>query len=351
MHISLPEQHLHTEQRVGSHVRAARACTRCPATWAPAGTGSHFILAPAVPSGHVVIPILGVERTEVQRGGFLVQGHTAKGGVEILIQGHLPPRHPKMILQRSLDSVQCSLQRPQSKRRPRDLEEVGSLPLVRGENLPPAPPTSPRAAEPPSTRKVAGLRVSGLGSVRSYKAPPVGPLECLRGPRGAGCALARPLASAGGNAPRGARTCRWAPPGGGHGIGGEFPPNRTALPSPLLMCPCPFPLSLLPSFLPPSLSFLSFFPVLPFLATSNNLIKSVNPLEQGHRTQLEISNFCGSQALFEGHAQESWPYQALCFKERIRPFKFLFSPQISLLNTNKAYVEFPNRWYVLSVHI
>ena len=151
-----------------------------------------------------------MERTEVQRGGLLVQGHTAKGGVEILIRGHLPPRHPETILQRSLDSVQSSHQRPQSKRRPRDLEEVGSLPLVRRENLPPALPTSPRAAEPPSTRKVAGLRVSGLGSVRPYTAPPVAPLERLRGPRGAGCALARPLASAGGNAPRGARTCRWA---------------------------------------------------------------------------------------------------------------------------------------------
>ena len=155
----------------------------------------------------VISPILGVEGTEVQRGGFLVQGHTAKWRAKILIQGHLPPRQPETILQRSLDSGQCS---PKAKGDLRIWKRWGLFPPVRRENLPPAPPTRPRAAEPPSTGKVAGLGVSGLGSLRPYTTPPVGPLERLPGPLGAGCARARPPASAGGNALHGARTCRWA---------------------------------------------------------------------------------------------------------------------------------------------
>ena len=38
--------------------------------------------------GMIIIPILVVEGTEVQRGGLLVQIHTVKGRAEILIQGH-----------------------------------------------------------------------------------------------------------------------------------------------------------------------------------------------------------------------------------------------------------------------
>lgn len=64
--------------------------------------------------GMVIIPILVVEGTEIQRGGLLVQSHTVKGRAEMLIQGHRPPRRPERILQSSLGSLQCSLQPPQS---------------------------------------------------------------------------------------------------------------------------------------------------------------------------------------------------------------------------------------------
>ena len=45
--------------------------------------------------GMVIVPILVVEGTEVQRGGLLVQNHTGKERAEILIQGHRPLRHPE----------------------------------------------------------------------------------------------------------------------------------------------------------------------------------------------------------------------------------------------------------------
>lgn len=47
--------------------------------------------------GMVIIPILVVEGTEIQRGGLLVQSHTVKGRAEMLIQGHRPPRRPERI--------------------------------------------------------------------------------------------------------------------------------------------------------------------------------------------------------------------------------------------------------------
>ena len=54
------------------------------------GAGSHLNLAPAVPSGHGHYSHLGVEGTEVQRGGSLLQYPAATGRAEVLNQEHLP---------------------------------------------------------------------------------------------------------------------------------------------------------------------------------------------------------------------------------------------------------------------
>lgn len=97
-------------------------------------------LAPAVPSGHGHYSHLGMEGTEVQRGGFLVQSRTAMGRAEILNQEHLPLRHQeRRFCKGHCAHCQRSLQLPQSIWCPRDLDEVGSLPL----GLQGKPPSSP----------------------------------------------------------------------------------------------------------------------------------------------------------------------------------------------------------------
>ena len=53
--------------------------------------------------------------------------------------------------------------------------------LIHRENLPPARSTSPRAAQPPFTRKVSRLPLSWLGSLWPYNSAPCRPLRASPG--------------------------------------------------------------------------------------------------------------------------------------------------------------------------
>lgn len=171
------------------------------------GSGSHLNLAPTVPSGRGHYSHLGVEGTEVQRGGFLVQSHMAMGRAEVLNQEHLPLRHQE---RRFYKGHWAHCNAPSSFPKAYGALGIrttwGLSPLVHRENLPPSGSTSPRAAQPPSTRKMSWLPLSRLGFLWPYNSAPYRRHGASPG-SARGLAWARPLASMGRNAPRGARSC------------------------------------------------------------------------------------------------------------------------------------------------
>lgn len=108
----------------------------------------------------VIIPILVVEGTEVQRGGLLVQSHTVKGRAEILIQGHRPLRHPERgCCKGHLAHCNAPSSLPKAKVALRIWTRWNLFHRCTGKP-PLAPSTSPRAVEPRSTGKVTWLRIS-----------------------------------------------------------------------------------------------------------------------------------------------------------------------------------------------